>query len=138
MSTILAHISIHPGREAEFEDLVRTLHAATQAEPGKHHYEYWRGATPSLYYCLLAYENFNAFINHQTSDHHEQASPILGELIADMTLEWVDPVGGASDLPATASQALPADANELTTTYHGLFAAQLQDWWQPLRDRKPG
>ncbi len=133
MATILAHINIHPDREAEWETLVRELYASTQTESGKLHYQYWRGNEPGLYYCLLAFEDFNSFIAHQTSDHHESASPIMQDMIADMKLEWVDPVTGASDLPATNSQALPENANELTTQYHSLFAADVADWWQPLR-----
>lgn len=134
MATILAHIQIHPGREAEFERLTRTLHEQTHTrETGVRHYEYWRGAKPGLYYCLLAFDDFNAFITHQTSDHHEEASPALGELIEDMRLEWVDPVQGASRLPTTAMQPLAEGADELTARYHRLFAAKLQAWWEALR-----
>ena len=133
MATILAHIHIHPGKESEFENLIRELHEATTSEEGKRHYEYWRSATAGMYYCLLAFDDFHAFLTHQTSAHHEAASPILGQLIADMNLEWVDPVQGASDLPPTNMQALPANADELTTQYHQLFAATVQEWWQQLR-----
>jgi quinol monooxygenase YgiN len=133
MATILAHINIRPGREAEWETLVRELYASTQSEPGKLHYQYWRGNEPGLYYCLLAYEDFNSFIVHQTSDHHESASPLMQDMIADMKLEWVDPIAGASDLPETNTQALPEDANELTTQYHQLFAADVAEWWATRR-----
>jgi len=129
MATILAHIQIHPGRESKFESLVKDLHAATVDEPGSRHYEYWRAARPGLYYCVLAFDDFNSFIVHQTSDHHEEASPRLGELIQDMKLEWVDPVQGASSLPPTDMQPIPDDADELTRKYHALFAATIQDWW---------
>jgi hypothetical protein len=70
---------------------------------------------------------------HQTSDHHESASPLMQDMIADMKLEWVDPIAGASDLPETNTQALPEDANELTTQYHQLFAADVADWWATRR-----
>jgi quinol monooxygenase YgiN len=133
MATILAHIQVHPGRERDFEAIARDLHAATRDEPGSRHYEYWRAAKPGLYYCLLAFEDFHAFLAHQTSDHHERASPALGELIERIRLEWVDPVAGASRLPPTRMQTLPDGADELTARYHELFAATLQDWWQPLR-----
>lgn len=133
MATILAHIQIHPGMESDFEALVKELFAGTAEEPAKRHYEYWRGAEPGLYYCLLAFDDFHGFLSHQTSDHHEKASPELGKLIAKMRLEWVDPVQGASELPPTAMQDLPADADELTARYHELFAATMQDWWEPLR-----
>jgi quinol monooxygenase YgiN len=133
MATILAHIQTKPGQEATFEAVIRDLYAATGEEAGKRHYQYWRAATPGLYYCLLAFDDFNSFITHQTSDHHEAASPKLGDCIADLKLEWVDPVGGASDLPPTETQSLPADANELRQQYHELFAIDAQDWWQSLR-----
>jgi quinol monooxygenase YgiN len=133
LATILAHIEIHPGREVEFETLIRELFAGTAPETAKRHYEYWRGAAPGLYYCLLAFDDFHGFLAHQTSDHHEKASPELGSLIAKMRLEWVDPVQGASELPSTDMQGLPDGADELTARYHELFAAKLQDWWQPLR-----
>ena len=135
MATILAHIQIKAGRERDFEAVARALHSDTlKRESAVRHYEYWRGATPSLYYCLLAFDDFNAFITHQTSDHHETASPKFGDLIADMKLEWVDPVEGASTLPATHMQPLPEGSNELTRRYHRIFAATIQDWWLAIRD----
>lgn len=134
MATILAHIHVRVGREREFEAIAQKLHAEThEQETRVRAYEYWRGAKPGLYYCLLAFDDFNAFLEHQTSDHHEAASPGLGELIRDMKLEWVDPVAGASKFPLTEMQPLAPDANELTTRYHRIFAAVLQDWWQELR-----
>jgi len=133
MATILAHIQVKAGSEQDFEATARDLYQATADEPGKRYYEYWRAATPGLYYCLLAFDDFNAFLEHQTSDHHESASPRLGELIEQLRLEWVDPVLGASPLPATDSQPLAGDADELTTQYHELFGVEMQDWWMPLR-----
>jgi quinol monooxygenase YgiN len=133
MATIVAHIQVRAGREDEFEDIVRALGEQTWKEPKIRHYEYLRGAKPGFYYCLLAFEDFNAFIVHQTSDHHEVASPKLGALIEDLRLEWVDPVQGASKLPPTDMQPLPADADALTTKYHELFAAKIQEWWQAHR-----
>ncbi len=134
MATILAHIRVREGREAEFEDIARALHAATfEREDAVIHYDYWRGAAASLYYCLLAFDDFNAFIEHQTSEHHEGASPKLAELISDLKLEWVDPVGGASKLAPTRMQDLPKEASELATRYHSIFAATIQDWWTTHR-----
>ena len=133
MATILAHIRIHPGREAEFETLSRTLYAATGDEEGRLSYQYWRAQEPGLYYCLLAFTDFNAFITHQTSDHHEAASPKLQEMIADIKLEWVDPVAGAAEFPPTDMQPLPEGADALRTKYHELFAAQIADWWAQQR-----
>ena len=130
MATILAHIRVVPGGEARFEAIARELYRATQQEPRCRRYEYWRGAEPRLYYSLLAFDDFNAFLEHQTSDHHEDASPRLGELIEDIRLEWVDPVDEASDLPPTEFQPLPGDANDLTRRYAHLFAPKIQPWWR--------
>ena len=78
MSTILAHLRVKPGEEARFEGIARELYAGSQAsDRGLRHYEYWRGAEPGTYYCLLAYDDHRSFVAHQTSDHHESASPLL-------------------------------------------------------------
>lgn len=50
-----------------------------------------------------------------------------------MKLEWVDPVEGASKLPATDMQPVPKGADALTKRYHRLFAATMQRWWKNLR-----
>ena len=132
MATILAHIRVKPGTEAEWEAVARELFTAThEHETGVRRYEYWRGSEPRTYYTLLSFDDFRTFIAHQTSEHHETASPRIGALVEALRLEWVDPVDGASDLPATASQDVPADADELTRTYAERFAAQIADWWPP-------
>lgn len=134
MATLLAHITVHPGQEEKFEAVAAQLHATTHArESHVLRYEYFRGAAPGRYYSVLAFDDFLGFLEHQTSDHHEAASAALGELIADLELEWLDPVGGASELGPTDMQELPPGATELTAIYHRIFAAQVQDWWQPLR-----
>lgn len=131
MATILAHIRVHAGREADFEAVARALHDDShRLDRGVRRYEYWRGAEAGLYYCLLAFDDFHAFLAHQTSDHHESASPKLAELIHEIRLEWVDPVPGASPLPRTAMQPLPDGADALSARYHRVFAARLQAWWE--------
>jgi quinol monooxygenase YgiN len=134
MATILAHIRVKPGQEARFERVAAELYRATHAtEKGVQRYEYWRGSEPRSYYTLLAFDDFRAFMAHQTSDHHEQASPELGELIDEIRLEWVDPLAAASPLPATEHQEPAPDADELTRRYSALFAARVADWWRALR-----
>jgi quinol monooxygenase YgiN len=134
MATLLAHIKIREGMEARFEQVAAELHRLThEHETGVRRYEYWRGAEPGSYYTLLAFDDYLAFLRHQTSEHHEAASPALRDLIADMRLEWVDPIEGSSPLPATNSQALPAGASELEQAYAQTFAADVQPWWLPLR-----
>jgi quinol monooxygenase YgiN len=136
MATLLAHITVRPGAEAEFEAVARTLYERTHAiEPDVVRYEYWRGREPRTYYTLLSFSDHRAFIAHQTSDHHESASPDFGRLIEDLTLEWVDPVEGASNLCPTDMQSAPDDADDLTVDYTQRYAALVAPWWQPLRER---
>lgn len=134
MATILAHISVKSGSEARFEEISRDLHRASHAgEQGLLRYEYWRGAEPGTYYTLLSFSDFASFIAHQTSEHHEAASPQLGSVLSGLRLEWVDPIVGASDLPPTEAQDLSGSTDELTRAYAKRFAAQIAPWWGPLR-----
>jgi quinol monooxygenase YgiN len=134
MATLLAHITVRPGAETEFEALARTLYERTHAtENGVLRYEYWRGAEPRSYYTLLAFDDHRAFIAHQTSDHHESASPALGRLFERIRLEWLDPIAGASPLGPTEMQPAPDGADDLTATYTERYAALIADWWSPLR-----
>jgi len=130
MATLLAHIQVKEGRAAEFEAIAADLYRETHAhEPACLRYEYWRGAEPGQYYSLLSFEDFHAFLRHQVSDHHETASPRIGDTCETVRLEWVDPLAEASELPATEMQELPDDADEKTTLYHRVFAAVVQEWW---------
>ncbi len=63
MTTLLARLRVHPGKEADFERTVRPLWAAThQLEPACRRYEYWRGQEPGVYYCLLSFDDFVGFM----------------------------------------------------------------------------
>ncbi len=134
MATLLAHITIKAGKEEEWEAICRRLYAAThESEPAMRRYEYWRGSEPRTYYTLLSFDDHRSFIVHQTSDHHEEASPKIGDCLEGFKLEFVDPVGGASDLPPTDHQDVPAGADDLTAAYSERFKAQVADWWLALR-----
>jgi quinol monooxygenase YgiN len=136
MATLLAHITVRPGAEADFEAVARTLYERTHGtETDVVRYEYWRGRDPRTYYSLLSFNDHRGFIAHQTSDHHESASPELGRLIETLTLEWVDPVQGASELVPTEMQPAPDGADDLTVAYTERYAALVAPWWQPLRER---
>jgi quinol monooxygenase YgiN len=131
MATILAHITVKPGCAERFEAIAAELYRATHDhEPDVRRYEYWRGAEPNTYYTLLSFDSFAAFISHQTSDHHETASPQLGDVLAGLRLEWVDPISDASPLARTrASGPVPDDAEQLTRRYWQRFAADVAEWW---------
>ena len=133
MATILAHIRIKPGKEAQFEQVEGALWRATHAnEQHVRRYEFFRGAEERLYYGLLSFDDFVGFLEHQTSPHHEDAP--LGDLIESIRLEWVDPLSKASDLPPTNRQPLPEGASELMARYHAALSPTVQDWWLPLRE----
>jgi len=132
LATILAHIKVYDGKETQFEETIKGLHEAThRLEPHCRRYEYWRGAKPNFYYCLLSFDDFLSFLAHQTSDHHE--APDFGSLLENIKLEWVDPVQGASDLTSTEPQDVPADADKLTRAYAESHAMTPQEWWAKLR-----
>lgn len=134
MATLLAHITVRSGSEGRFEEIARELFERTHAdEPDVLRYEYWRGAEERTYYSVLSFPDHRGFIVHQTSDHHEVASPLIGAVVESIRLEWVDPIAGASDLPPTDTQPPPAGADELTEKYAARFAADVADWWLALR-----
>lgn len=125
---------IKPGREADFERIAQELYSASHGgEEQLLRYEYWRGADERSYYTLLSFADHQAFIAHQTSDHHETAGPHLREVMETIRLEFVDPIDGASPLPPTNEQEAPPEANELVSSYTSRFAAAVADWWHPLR-----
>ncbi len=134
MATLLAHITVQAGSEARFEAIARELFSRTHAdEPDVLRYEYWRGAEERTYYTLLSFPDHRAFIVHQTSDHHEVASPEIGKVVESIRLEWVDPISDACALPPTDAQNAPDGADELTLKYSETYAAQVADWWLALR-----
>lgn len=107
--------------------------ASHSTEKALRRYEYWRAQDPGEYYCLLAFDDFLGFMTHQSSPHHEAAAAPLMNQIAELRLEWVDPVPGASPLPPTGTQELPADADALVRRYAEMMPVEIADWWRPLR-----
>ena len=135
MATFLAHITVKSGREADFERIVADLYDATHArEPGARRYEYWRGTAERTYYTHASFDDFLAFIEHQTSDHHEAVGPLLGDVVENIRFEWVDPVSSSSPLGSTDPQPAPDGASALALKHHERFAADVQPWWEPLRN----
>jgi quinol monooxygenase YgiN len=137
MATILARIVIHSGREAEFEALAASLHRASHdTEEHLRAYGYWRAQEPRHYYTLLAFDDYLGFLEHQSSDHHESAAPQLRDFIESISLEWVDPIEGASTLVASNPQDVPDDASPVARRYSKLMPAQVADWWHSLRSSR--
>lgn len=134
MATILAHITVKAGCEAQFEAVATKLYTEShEHETNIRRYEYWRGADERTYYTLLSFDDQHGFLAHQASDHHETASPEIGAVVESIKLEWVDPIASASPLAATNPQDAPEGADELTARYAETYAVQLADWWLSLR-----
>ena len=134
MATIIAHIRVKAGCESQFERTAKDMFASSHGlEPALQRYEYWRSQNNREYYCLLAFDDFLGFMAHQSSPHHEAAAAPLMDVITDLRLEWIDPVQGASPLPATRPQAVPADADALVRRYAEMMPVVMADWWTPLR-----
>lgn len=134
MATLLAHIKIRPGLEARWEELCDQLYQDTYAnETDVHLYQVWRGEEEGTYYFLESFSDFNAFLKHQASDHHEAAAPVIEEVFDHWRLEWVDPVPAASSLGPTNMTPLSPTATELEKRFHEQFAVHVQEWWLAMR-----
>ena len=67
MTTLLAHIEIKPGREAQFEDIMKDMVQKTLSEEdGVLRYEYFKGQQDNFYYCLLAFRISGRFTRTKT------------------------------------------------------------------------
>lgn len=134
MTTLLAKIQIHPGKEAEFEDVMAFMYQQTHSvEQGVLRYEYWRGREPGFYYCLLSFRDAATFWRHQASDHHEGEMQRFGECIAALDLEIVDPVQQASPLPPTLDGPSPTGESPAVREQALRFPIVIADWWRSLR-----
>lgn len=126
MATLLAHVRIKEGFEAEFEAIGREMYRATHDSEHVLRYEYWRAREPGCWYVLESFDGYEGFLAHQASGHHEAAAPRLREIMASIDLEWIDPVEGAAPLPpTTAGGELDGDLAPLAER----FPLQIAPWW---------
>jgi quinol monooxygenase YgiN len=134
MSSLLAKIQIHPGKEAEFEDVMAYMYRQTHTtEEGVLRYEYWRGREPGHYYCLLSFRDAAAFWRHQASDHHEGQMQRFSECIAALDLEIIDPVQQASPLPPTLDARVSHGESRAVQEQAERFPIATAAWWRALR-----
>ncbi|MFK8048335.1 MAG: putative quinol monooxygenase [Halioglobus sp.] len=130
MSTLLAKIQIHPGKEADFESLMAFMYEEThRTEAEVLRYEYWRGQEPGFYYCLLSFSDSISFWKHQASDHHEGEMQRFTDCIAALELEVVDPVQQASPLPPTVAGKDPQGESTAVQEQAALFPINEAQWW---------
>lgn len=134
MSSLLAKIQIHPGKEAEFEEVMAYMYKQTHTtESDVLRYEYWRGREPAFYYCLLVFTDNVSFWRHQASDHHEGEMERFASCIAALDLEVMDAVQGASPLPAAQEQTCPDSESAEVQEQAGIYPIALEQWWHALR-----
>lgn len=132
MATLLCHIEINPGKEQDFEAVMKEMYRRTHAEePNCVRYEYYRGAKPSTYYTLLSFTDRLSFLQHQVSDYHEGFD--FASMIKSLEMEWVDPVAEASPLIPTESSDIPDDVSDLIKSAAETYIIQVQSWWQQNR-----
>ena len=127
MATILAHLEVQPGKEAEWEAIMADMVRQTfEQEEQVLRYEYFKAQKPLHYYCLLSFEDKWAFYLHQASDYHEGHD--FENVLANVELEYLDPVKGANGLPATENPPLPEDASETLRNTELIFPILIPDW----------
>jgi quinol monooxygenase YgiN len=107
--TITARVTVDPERIDEYEALARELWLATHTlEPGCRRYEYVRLAEPGAYLIMMEFDDHDAFITHQASDHHTSiASAAMRPLMRSITLDYGIPVNGAFGATDGAAPASP-------------------------------
>ena len=128
MATILAHLEVYPGKEAEWEAIMADMVRQTfEQEEQVLRYEYFKGQEPLHYYCLLSFEDKWAFYLHQASDYHEGHD--FESVLANVALEYLDPVKGANGLPPTENPPLPEDASETLRNTEQVFPILIPGWW---------
>lgn len=129
MTTLLAHIRIKPGTEAQWEAIMADMaHQTWTRETGVKRYEYWKGEEPNLYYCLLSFVSKEAFYRHQMSPYHEGHD--FAAVLDGIRLEYVDPVkGSGGGLASTVDTPLPGDADADLKTAQERFPLTIPAWW---------
>lgn len=124
-----------------FERAARELAAVTLGrEPGIRRYEYLRLSDPGSYLATLAFDDYDAFVEHQASQHHFVIAGAMRDFITSLRLERVDPVPGCSELatPISADETIeptplgPVDESVLTTRrdhYRERYPLNPSTWW---------
>ena len=131
MIVVLAHITVVTGCEAAFEMAARDLAAATlERERGIRRYEYVRLSEPAKYHATLAFDDYDAFIEHQASEHHVALTDAMKPLMEHISLERLDPIApGPSDEPGAIAE-VPSDVLEdRRERYRARYPFPVASWW---------
>jgi quinol monooxygenase YgiN len=130
MATLIAHLKVLPGKEAEFEQMAKKLRENTVKEPSCRRYEYYRRAEPGHYFCFESYDDFDGFVAHQTSSHPEFGP--LRSFIETARIEWIDPVPGAGTFGPSNPPPDTTKATERNRVALEKYAFEI-GWWRAHR-----
>ena len=135
MATLLSYIKVKAGKETAYEDMQAVLYQDTWSnEPGCRRYEFFRGPDRGEYYALLSFDDFQAFLVHQSSDHHEDFGKQFGEIIDDHWVKWVDPLERCSKGLVSSNPQQPQEgATQLMIENSQTMAIEVPDWWLEQR-----
>jgi len=102
---LTARLTVDPERVEDFEALARELWESThRLEPGCRRYEYVRLPERGVYLALMVFDDHDAFLVHQASDHHTRiAGGPMRDLISSFAIEFGQPVEGAFGAPRDAT-----------------------------------
>ena len=78
-----------------------------------------KGRSPCTTTVCCPFEDKWAFYLHQASDYHEGHD--FESVLANVALEYLDPVKGANGLPPTENPPLPEDASETLRNTEQVF-----------------
>lgn len=133
MLAVTAQLQVRRTAIAEFEVLAAALWQQSHAnEPGLRRYEYIRRAAPGSYLVLMLFDNHEAFITHQASDHHAELAGQMRELIVSIEVELGDPIDGAFGEPdgLVRSDQQPVIHPARRTAYAARYAMPAAIWWR--------
>ena len=95
---------------------------------------------PGCYQATLAFDDYDAFIEHQASQHHFVLAGAMKDTIATIRLERVDPVPGCSGLspvdhpeaagePATLGSVDDSVLDARREHYRERYPMDAATWW---------
>jgi quinol monooxygenase YgiN len=133
MLAVTAHVHVRPTAIAEFEALAAALWQTSHAtEPGLRRYEYLRRADPGSYLVLMLFDDYDAFITHQASDHHADLAGQMRDLLVSIEVEFGDPIDGAfgDGEGLVPSEQQPVIDPARRTTYAARYPLHAPTWWR--------
>lgn len=127
MTTMMCQLLIREGMEKAYEELQRKMYEPTINGEHNRLYHTFRTENPREYFCLMSFDDYAAFIRHETSPHHEMVDWFV--YIEDIKFHWLEPLEGASSLTAHTDYQVIRNPTPLEQKYISLFQIKRADWW---------